>query len=82
MRCIQPSSELRNEYTMIAIATIRLKLTSTAAMLTVERRAVPLSCAVAICSQGGPAAGRRSKARWESVGARNTAPSSRQAIAV
>ena len=42
---------------MIAIATIRLKLTSTAAMLTVERRAVPRSCAVATCSQAGPRAG-------------------------
>jgi hypothetical protein len=67
---------------MIAIATIRLKLTSTAAMLTVERRAVPRSCAVAICSHAGPAAGRRSNARCESVGARNTAASSRHAIAV
>ncbi len=66
---------------MIAIATIRLKLTSTAAMLTVERRAVPRSCAVASCSHGGPAAGSRWNARCESVGAKNTAPSSRQAIA-
>jgi len=67
MRCIHASSELRNEYTMIAMATIRLKLTSTAAMLTVERRAVPRSCAVAICSHAGPAAGSRSNARWDSV---------------
>jgi hypothetical protein len=82
MRCIHASSEMRNEYTMIAIETIRLKLTSTAAMLTVERRAVPFSCALAICSHGGPAAGSRPKARCDSVGAKNTAPSSRQAIAV
>ena len=33
---------------MIAIATIRLKLTSIAAMLTLARRAVPRSCAIAI----------------------------------
>jgi hypothetical protein len=81
MRCIHASSELRNEYTMIAMATIRLKLTSTAAMLTVERRAVPRSCAVAICSQAGPDGGSRPNARCASVGARNTAASSRQAIA-
>ncbi len=66
---------------MMAMATIRLKLTSTAAMLTVERRAVPRSCAVAICSHAGPAAGSRPKARWDNVGARKTAASNRQAIA-
>ena len=55
MRCIQASSESRNENTMIAIATIRLKLTSTAAMLTVERRAVPRSWADATWQPGRPA---------------------------
>ena len=59
MRCIQASSELRNEYTMIAMATIRLKLTSTAAMLTVERRAVPRSWAAAIWRHAEPPSGRR-----------------------
>ena len=54
MRCIHSSSEMRNEYTMIAIATIRLKLTSTAAILTVARRAVPRSWATAIWRQAGP----------------------------
>ena len=47
MRCIHASSDMRNENTMIAIATIRLKLTSTAAILTVARRAVPRSWATA-----------------------------------
>ena len=72
---------MRNEYTMIAIATIRLKLTSTAAMLTVERRAVPRSCAAAICRHAGPPSGSRWNTSCESVGVRNTAPSSRQAMA-
>ena len=54
MRCIHASSDMRNENTMIAIATIRLKLTSTAAMLTVARRAVPRNCATAIWRQAGP----------------------------
>ena len=81
MRCIQASSELRNEKTMMAIATIRLKLTSTAAMLTVDRRAVPRSWATATCRHAGPSVGRRANTRSASVGVRNTAPSSRQAMA-
>ena len=71
---------MRNENTMIAIATIRLKLTSTAAMLTVARRAVPRSCATATCRHAGPSVRRRANTAAARFGVRNTAPSSRHAI--
>ena len=67
---------------MMPIATMRLKLTSTAATLTVARRAVPRSCATAICRHAGPCSGRRANAQPASVGALNTAASRKQAIAV
>ena len=81
MRSIQASSDIRNENTMIAIATIRLKLTSTAAMLTVARRAVPRSWATAIWRHGGPS-GRSTRVKTHAarLGVSSTAPSSRHAI--
>ncbi len=66
---------------MIAIATIRLKETSTAAMLTVELRAVPRNCATAICRQAGPFGRSRANTTVDRLGVMKTAASSRQAIA-
>ena len=66
---------------MIAMATIRLKLTSTAAMLTVERRAVPRSCAAAICRHAEPPSGSRWNTNCDSAGVKKTAPSSTHAMA-
>ncbi len=80
MRCIHASSDMRNENTMIAIATIRLKLTSTAAILTVARRAVPRSWATATWRQAGPSGRRRENTVDAILGVRKTAPSKRHAI--
>ena len=65
----------------MAIATIRLKLTSTAARLIAVLRAVPRSCAVAIWRHAGPPPGSRSKTARASAGATRTAPMRRHAIA-
>ena len=65
---------------MIAMATIRLKLTRIAAMLTVARRAVPRSCATATWRQAGPSGRSREKTAAARLGTRKTPPSNRQAI--
>ena len=65
---------------MIAIATMRLKLTSTAATLTVARRAVPRSWATASCRQAGPLNPSLANTNDAMLGVINTAPSNRQAI--
>ena len=53
MRSSQRSSEVRNEFTMISMETIRLKLVTMAAMLIADCRGVAFSWATAMASGSG-----------------------------
>ena len=75
------SNESRNECTMIAMATIRLKLTMMAARLIVETPALPCSWAMAMSSIARPLRFALPVTHRIRVGISNTAPASNAAIA-
>ena len=59
---------------MIAIATIRLKLTTTPATLAPESLGAPRNCATASCAPGERGSGRYARKRRVSEGVSQTAP--------
>jgi hypothetical protein len=74
-------TELRNDATMIAMATISEKLATMAARLTIACPGAPRSCAQASAVDARPLSGKASNAFCDSRGISRIPPTSRQAMA-
>ena len=81
MRLSHDSSEVRNEFTMISMATIRLKLVTMAAMPIAAWRGVACNWATASAAGANRGSGRRRKQADASQGRISTAPIRMSAMA-